>query len=612
MKRTFTLPIFSLLAIVSSLATIYQSQAAAVDPPNTQAVCPAIELGYSYSSAGGGCTQPTSINWTVTGGTIIGGIRNGETSTISSGINITVVWDSDNPLNRGTVALEAFNQSGYSCATASRTYSLRTLNGQLPGSLTGESVIQYGDQANRSFSVGSVKYPERGTSDPNPMYVSNTEGYVWEYPAGWTVVGSATSYSIVLKPNNCTGGAVKVRGKSNCGNYYSEYSNNFNVVRSVPTPGPISGFTDLECAATTPINYSISSVGAQFTYEWTKPTGWSGSSTGTSIQVTPNGANGGTISVKAKYSGCSATGSPRSLAIGLHLFNPESLPYVSGGDNVCTGGNTFTLTNLPSGANNFEHSVTNCSLYATGSCSSIGFSSRMLYANNPTSNGSSTISWKVGRSQCPSLGQQTFNKSVWVGKPATPGTLTGPTSPNIGYTERYRALSAAAGATSYNWTFPFGLYPYSWSIYSYNSPYDIWAIVGEASGYIQLTGQNICGVGTVSLLWVTPTGQPGCNPCQIANPINPAKGEVSIAYDLEKAEGTFEGSNFKMILPGENRFASLIDYYLHDQSGNLIFHKRSDEISPKFDVSSVPEGLYVLTIDYGNAGRDQSRILVVK
>jgi hypothetical protein len=114
--------------------------------------------------------------------------------------------------------------------------------------------------------------------------LSGTGRYVRMYG---TARGSAWGYSIY---------ELEVYGTSGC---------------TLPAqPGTISGNTSV--TAGTSQTYSIAAVSGATSYTWTLPSGWSGSSTSTSITATA-GSAGGTISVKANNAcGSSAT---RTLSV---------------------------------------------------------------------------------------------------------------------------------------------------------------------------------------------------------------------------------------------------------------------------------------------------------
>jgi hypothetical protein len=102
-----------------------------------------------------------------------------------------------------------------------------------------------------------------------------------------------------VKASN-TAGTISVRGINECGKGPERVLS----VCTVPAkPLTINGYTSIRPGRTytysTPILENVSS------YEWTLPSGWTGMSTGNSINVV-SGNSGGTISVRAKNS-CGAS-----------------------------------------------------------------------------------------------------------------------------------------------------------------------------------------------------------------------------------------------------------------------------------------------------------------
>jgi hypothetical protein len=109
-------------------------------------------------------------------------------------------------------------------------------------------------------------------------------------------------------------------------------------------PGPISGDTTV-CQSSSE-TYSISAVPGATSYTWTLPSGWTGSSTTTSITATA-GSSGGTISVTANNSCGSST--PSSVAVSVTPL-PAQPGAISGNTTVCQGQSDVTYT-VPTVAN---------------------------------------------------------------------------------------------------------------------------------------------------------------------------------------------------------------------------------------------------------------------
>jgi hypothetical protein len=114
-------------------------------------------------------------------------------------------------------------------------------------------------------------------------------------------------------------------------------------------PGTISGNTSV--AAGSSQTYSIAAVANATSYTWSLPSGWSGSSTSTSITTTA-GSAGGTISVTANNA-CGASAA-RTLAVTIATCTLPAQPgAISGNTSVASGSsNTYSIAAV-SGATSY-------------------------------------------------------------------------------------------------------------------------------------------------------------------------------------------------------------------------------------------------------------------
>ncbi|GHT43777.1 hypothetical protein AGMMS49965_18270 [Bacteroidia bacterium] len=173
--------------------------------------------------------------------------------------------------------------------------------------------------------------------------VSGATSYTWDYPSGWSLTGyysSGSDWDVYLTPSSSAqSGYVTVKANNSCGSS-SERSIYVTVNFTPSTPGTILGSTTV-CAGGGSQSYSISSVSGATSYTWTLPSGWSGSSTGTSISATPgSSASSGTITVKANNS-CGSS-STRSLSV---TVNTQSVaPTSISGTSTIVSGNSTTLS----------------------------------------------------------------------------------------------------------------------------------------------------------------------------------------------------------------------------------------------------------------------------
>ena len=366
-----------------------------------------------------------------------------------------------------------------------------------PGAITGNTSVCHGSVQTYSISP-----------------VSSTTGYIWTIPAGWT--GSSTTTSITVTTGN-TGGNVIVKASNGCGNS-PQRTLGVSVIPNPGQPGVITGNTTI-CSGTTQ-TYSIASVNGATSYTWTLPSGWSGTSTTTSITVT-SGTAGGNIIVKANNA-CGSSAN-RTLFVTVTAL-PATPGTISGNNSVCSGttqtytiaavnGATSYLWILPSG---WSGSSTSTSISTTVGNSSGNVS--VLSVNNcGTSITTRTLAVNISSA------------------PAQPGAITGSTSVCQGTSHVY-SISAVTGATSYTWTLPSG-----WSGTSTTT--SIIAIAGSLSGTISVIANNSCGTSAAQTLSVTTNSipqQPGtisgntsvCKSSVQTYSISPVTGATSYTWTL--------------------------------------------------------------------------------
>ena len=179
------------------------------------------------------------------------------------------------------------------------------------------------------------------------MQLVGTGKYITHKSAGVTGTNSRTWVFNWTAPAAGTGN-VTFYGAFNITNAMNNSSGDTCVLSTLtvsecvtPTqPGAISGDAVICVNVAGTHTYSISPVPGATAYNWTFPSGWSGSSTTTSIVLTP-GTSSGNISVTAQNS-C-GTSSARTLAVSVdQLSVSASATAVS-----CNGGNNGTATATP-------------------------------------------------------------------------------------------------------------------------------------------------------------------------------------------------------------------------------------------------------------------------
>jgi hypothetical protein len=112
--------------------------------------------------------------------------------------------------------------------------------------------------------------------------------------------------------------------------------------QSIGTPGPITGTSSVSCSSVTSTTYSIPAVTGATGYVWTLPSGWSGTSTTNSINVTTSGTTGGVISVIA--TGPCGISIPASKTITVGQIQPGT---ITGSTQLCSPFSSTTYSISP-------------------------------------------------------------------------------------------------------------------------------------------------------------------------------------------------------------------------------------------------------------------------
>ena len=294
--------------------------------------------------------------------------------------------------------------------------------------------------------------------------VSGATFYTWTLPNGWTGTSTSNSINATTNANN---GNVSVAAGNACG-VSAAISQVVNINPLPLQPGTISGNT--EVCANTSQQYSIAEVSNATSYTWTLPSGWVGTSTTNTIDVTA-GTLGGNITVKANNT-CG------SSSVQTMLVNVSSIPSVPssiiGNANICSstqqtysilpvnGATSYTWT-LPSG---WAGSSTADNIDVT---SGVNGGNITVTANN----------------HCGSSTAQTIAITV-TSIPNAPTIINGNASVCEGTINTY-STPTVSGATFYTWTLPNG-----WTGTSTSN--SINATTNANNGNVSVAAGNACGV----------------------------------------------------------------------------------------------------------------------
>jgi hypothetical protein len=267
--------------------------------------CPGDDATYSVTNVTG-----TTYTWTIPSGW----------SGTSTSNSITVTPGS----TAGTISVTATDACGTSIP--------RTLN-IIQGTAPGTPLAIVGSATSCANSLVTFSIPT----------VTGATSYQWSFPSGWTASG-ATNTNTLTATTDASSGTVSVMAMNGCGTSAAQ-TFSVTVVTALANPGIIAG-NPTPCSGGL-YTYMINPVPAAASYQWVLPSGWSGTNTGTSIQVFP-GTTGGTLSVTA-YSPC-ATSPTASLSTTVLPSTTPSVTVAASSAIICENALvTFTATPVNGG-----------------------------------------------------------------------------------------------------------------------------------------------------------------------------------------------------------------------------------------------------------------------
>jgi hypothetical protein len=280
------------------LVPIGSAQPGTITGPST--FCPGDPISYSVPPVAGGV-----FTWTLpTGWT---GFSTSNTITVTPG--------------PGTLPVTLGVQVTSSCGPISIARNTTIAAGSAPsppGTITGNAFVCGNTQQTYSvLPVGGAMY------------------YTWTLPNGWT--GASTTNSINVTTSNSGTGSITVRAVNGCGQSTAN-TLPVTVIATLANPGTITG-SDTVCSGSL-LTYSIAPVNGATSYTWTLPSGWSGTTTGTSIQ-TFAGSTSGPLRVTAYVSCAISPVSTKNIAVVTTVLPTVSITAPP--STLCQG-STITIT----------------------------------------------------------------------------------------------------------------------------------------------------------------------------------------------------------------------------------------------------------------------------
>lgn len=342
--------------------------------PTSFSISSTLPTGLSFNTSTGQITGTPSVTSTSTAYTITGTNSTGCTGTT----NITIAVGPSNATCATATTLSCGSSSGTTVATTGVSSGIPLSATYLSGGLS-----DYG-----------VWYKLVGDGLTYTITFTPSAGYDPEVDV---MSGSCGSYTAVTAVDaGASGTAETVTFSTTVGvNYYiyiAHYSSGntttgtftINTSSAPATPSAITG-TSTVCSGSTGNVYSVTNVSGM-TYNWTVPSGWSGSSTSNSITLTA-GSSSGTLSVTASNSCGTSVASTISL---VSITSPSS---VNAGSDVTmclgsstnlsgsAGGATATLNSMNS-ATDFSTTINNGGWSYVSSGNAGGSSPELVYTGS--------------------------------------------------------------------------------------------------------------------------------------------------------------------------------------------------------------------------------------
>jgi hypothetical protein len=337
-----------------------------------------------------------------------------------------------------------------------------------------------------------------------------------------------------------------------------------------------------------PFTATATSLACATFYDWTVPSGWQKSGSGSTITITPTGTSG-SISVATNFSGGCQIVTSKSISA---VFDPK----ISGNDILC-GSSAYQLLDVPQGAT-VTWSASPANLFATSSGTGTNIT---LAPANASVSGQGTLTFTVN-SICGI--SPPIQKSIYVGSPATP-TFISSGSNTICYGrdangETTFYTSTVPGTTTYHFEIrnSSGLLEYSTNRSVPNIFFRSIYVSGPGNYQIRVRTSNSCGTSNwyTSSFIVLGSNHHSCSDCGrdcllLLYP-NPASDvlNVELVTDEESQEllESFTGKKEMMVIN------------LYDSFGNEVMRQVSENITAELNINKLKSGIYLIHVKYGD------------
>jgi len=310
---------------------------------------PSVTTTYVVSYTNGSCTlqDQVTINVNTIGAVpVSAAITASPSTTICSG---DLVSFTATPTNGGTSPSYQWTVNGLNVGTNAASYSSSTLsNNDVVAVIltTSETCVTNNPASSNALTMSvsanatpSVSVAASATTicsgstasfTATPVNGGSSPSYQWKVNGVNAGTNSANYSSSTLANGDVV--TVTMSSSSACALGGPVTSSGVTMtVTNVPSQPILTSGNTSVCSGTTQ-TYSIAAVAGASTYNWTLPSGWSGSSTGPSITVT-TGTTGGLISVEA-INNC---GSSSALSVPVTVYGTTTISANASATTICSG-----------------------------------------------------------------------------------------------------------------------------------------------------------------------------------------------------------------------------------------------------------------------------------
>lgn len=268
--------------------------------------------------------------------------------------------------------------------------------------------------------------------------------YRWVLPTGWTIQSGDSTNSITVKTGSVSGSVQVYAYQLINPVCESAVQSKAVTIQTTPAkPGLITGDTNV-CVSTSAGFYSINAVPNATSYTWTLPLGWSGSSTGSSINLAAGSTSGYvTLKVKALAGTCASLDTSLTINVSPAL---GALSGITGNTTMCANSSQKYSIPVVTNATGYTWTLPSGWTYTGKSDSNV--------VNVVVSSFNGQVTVSAVNKGCTS-NPQSLNITTVNASPNTPGTITPSATACSGNTVQF-SIVAVPNAISYTWTKPPG------------------------------------------------------------------------------------------------------------------------------------------------------------